>query len=429
MWHELPRNSSQMKRKSEELLCCQSVCLKCNLERQVRRTSEESPSKKLKRQCATSRARLTYMSPNSQVKRKASQKISKDSMSRKLNQYFAEKVTFDEEQNEELNNVMTVIKDSGKKAINGAQLQLEWYTFYFHALVLLLRLALVVFTCSPTAYDALKSFSILQLPSRSTLLAYKGAFLHQCGANHESIADQVAQFIVCCKYRRREWRQESKNVGVLIFDEVKVMSRLIWNSRSQTIIGLCMTHDQQSSLSDIYQLLSNESKFQQTSYILQFLWRDLAGDFDIIGPYFTSSKTLESKFIYSCVMETVKLFHLHGLKTLLLVCDGTSVNLTTLKATHSHFGVYPITSGDDHEPFKVSPKMLNPFDPPNHIHWMICPSHQLKNIINKLFSLQQNGTKDFTLKGVEFGWETIVSLYKRVCERVSKGLTRMVYLK
>uniref|UniRef100_A0A1X7VWU8 Uncharacterized protein n=1 Tax=Amphimedon queenslandica TaxID=400682 RepID=A0A1X7VWU8_AMPQE len=107
-----------MKRKSEELLCCQSVCLKCNLERQVRRTSEESPSKKLKRQCATSRARLTYMSPNSQVKRKASQKISKDSMSRKLNQYFAEKVTFDEEQNEELNNVMTVIKGKCRKELN-----------------------------------------------------------------------------------------------------------------------------------------------------------------------------------------------------------------------------------------------------------------------------------------------------------------------
>ena len=28
--------------------------------------------------------------------------------------------------------------------------------------------------------------------------------------------------------------------SVLIFDEVKVISRLMWNSRSQTIIGLAM---------------------------------------------------------------------------------------------------------------------------------------------------------------------------------------------
>ena len=27
---------------------------------------------------------------------------------------------------------------------------------------------------------------------------------------------------------------------------------------------------------------------------------------------------------------------------------------------------------------------------------------------------------------MKFGWETIVTLYKRDCERVSKGLTRMV---
>lgn len=44
-------------------------------------------------------------------------------------------------------------------------------------------------------------------------------------------------------------------------------------------------------------------------------------------------------------METFKLFHLHGLKTLLLVCDGASVNLSTLKATHGHFGAYPIKPG------------------------------------------------------------------------------------
>ena len=61
MWHELPKNTSMTKREAEELLCRQSIRLKCNLERQVRRTNEESPSKKLKRQCATSRARLTHV--------------------------------------------------------------------------------------------------------------------------------------------------------------------------------------------------------------------------------------------------------------------------------------------------------------------------------------------------------------------------------
>ena len=141
-----------------------------------------------------------------------------------------------------------------------------------------------------------------------------------------------------------EGKQESQKDGVLIFDEVKVINCLMWNLRSQKLIGLSMSSMEQSSLADIY-LLINGDRAQQTPYILQFLCRDLTSDFDIIGPYFTCSKTMDSKFILSCVFETVRLLHLHGLTTTLLVCDGGAANLSTLKATHGHFGAYPITAG------------------------------------------------------------------------------------
>lgn len=137
-------------------------------------------------------------------------------------------------------------------------------------------LALAVYARSPAAYDALKSFKILQLPSKSTLQSYTGAFLHQPGANHDSISEQVAQFLLHCHRRKQEGKKESKKAGALIFDEVKVISRLLWNSRSQKIVGLSMSHSEQASLADIYQLLK-ESHAEQTSYILQFLWRDLTG--------------------------------------------------------------------------------------------------------------------------------------------------------
>lgn len=44
-----------------------------------------------------------------------------------------------------------------------------------------IRLALAVYCRSPAAYGALKSFELLQLPSRSTLQAYTGAFLEDSG--------------------------------------------------------------------------------------------------------------------------------------------------------------------------------------------------------------------------------------------------------
>ena len=118
----------------------------------------------------------------------------------------------------------------------------------------------------------------------------------------------------------------------------------MWNSRSQCLIGLSMSHTELESLSDIYQAVDGNLA-QQTSYILQFLWRDLSSHFDIIGPYFTSSKTMDSKFILACVLETIKLFQVHRLTTLLLVCDGASTNLTTIKATHGCSGAYPIIKG------------------------------------------------------------------------------------
>jgi len=47
-------------------------------------------------------------------------------------------------------------------------------------------------------------------------------------------------------------KTEQKGYGVLIFDEVKVACQLMWNSRSQKLMGLAMTHDEQASLLDIY---------------------------------------------------------------------------------------------------------------------------------------------------------------------------------
>lgn len=50
----------------------------------------------------------------------------------------------------------------------------------------------------------------------------------------------------------------------------------------------------------------------------------------------------------------------------------------------------------------------------------------LKNMINALFSSRESGTKGFELDGVTFGWGAITALYERECDRVHRGLTRMV---
>ena len=49
-------------------------------------------------------------------------------------------------------------------------------------------------------------------------------------------------------------KQEPKADGVLIFDEVKVACQLLWNLRSNTLMGLAMTSKAQSSLNDVYKM-------------------------------------------------------------------------------------------------------------------------------------------------------------------------------
>ena len=65
---------------------------------------------------------------------------------------------------------------------------------------------------SAAAYDALKDFKILQLPSKSTLQFYTGAFLHDSGTNSACISHQVAQFVVFCEQCKKDGKMESQRM-------------------------------------------------------------------------------------------------------------------------------------------------------------------------------------------------------------------------
>ena len=165
-----------------------------------------------------------------------------------------------------------------------------------------------MFVRSPAAYEALKSFGILQLPSQSTLQSYTGAFLHEAGAATESIAKQVEMYKASIAQCKKEGKLAPQSDGVLIFDEVKVVSGLMWNSRNQRIIGLAMTERDQASLQDVYQSISPDQHVQQTTHMLQFLWRDLTSAFDIVGPFYSCSESMSAKLVMACVLETIQLF-------------------------------------------------------------------------------------------------------------------------
>ena len=142
------------------------------------------------------------------------------------------------------------------------------------------------------------------------------------------------------------------------------------------MVGLAMIHKDMSCLHDVHQALDSDALTKSTTYMLQFLWRDLTS-LDVEGPYCRNG-SFESKFIIGVVLETVKIFHLFGFQTSLLVYDGASCNLTAIKSTMGVSGIFGRNPLSDHD--KINPSFVNPFHPSKCIYWLIHPSHQVSYV-------------------------------------------------
>ncbi|XP_014674013.1 PREDICTED: uncharacterized protein LOC106814229 [Priapulus caudatus] len=226
----------------------------------------------------------------------------------------------------------------------------------------------------------------------------------------------------------RQGRPKPTGEGVLILDEVKVIGKLMWNSKNHEIYGLALTHNELTSLHDVYQSLDKQQKIQPAQNILQFLWRDLTSSFDVIGPYYPTEAAMDSKSTMTALLETMIICERHGFHVSAIVCDGASANLTTIKLLTTG------KRGPSQQESDIQPWFANPFREHAKVYWIICPSHQLKNMINALHNSRQQGARDFTslqptehgIGLVPFGWTAIQDLYKREVVRRDKGCLRMV---
>ena len=145
-----------------------------------------------------------------------------------------------------------------------------------------------------------------------------------------------------------------------------MQSRVIWNSANSAIVGFAMSSDDFSSLHDIYDGLDVNEKCQKTTYVMQFLWRDLTSDFEVIGPYFTCPSTVEMRFLHSIVTRTMLAFTQFGFAARALLCDGVSTNLSLLK----------LMCGHSNDMDTISPWFKSPFDGQT-VFLIVCPSHQV----------------------------------------------------
>ena len=102
--------------------------------------------------------------------------------------------------------------------------------------------ALAVYSRSPSAYEALQSFNILQLPGTTTLKSYTRSNKEAPGECSRRLADERVLYDALVQQHIKENRPHPPLYeGALIADEVKVAAKLHWNSRDDSIIGHSMT--------------------------------------------------------------------------------------------------------------------------------------------------------------------------------------------
>ena len=250
---QLAHNATAEEKSLKEVKCYPCKRLVFDLEHQKRRTALETPTRKVKRQHPSSRARMSYMSPASQAKRRKLAQYERTSNIRKLAQYEENEIVLDDEQNDEMcafvekmrDKELQKLFDEGDKHGVGGILKDIWATdlerqqkefahdqatnrkintvkamvssFFVIGnggrgnrwnmitirmgkctvrcewCILCLFAALAIYCRSPAAYKALKEFNILSLPSKSTLQSYSGVFIHAPGVSSACIADQVAR--------------------------------------------------------------------------------------------------------------------------------------------------------------------------------------------------------------------------------------------
>ena len=96
----------------------------------------------------------------------------------------------------------------------------------------LLTVALEVYTRSPTAYDALKGFGILDLPSVSTLKTFTSFNVESAGVSEERLAFARRQYDAMVDENHATHQSVPFNEGVLVFDEVKVGLKVHYHAKS-----------------------------------------------------------------------------------------------------------------------------------------------------------------------------------------------------
>ena len=251
---------------------------------------------------------------------------------------------------------------------------------------------------SAQSYESMRESGFLKLPSGRTILRYRNFNQPQSGWHEHSLRNMRESYDEFL--RQGKGRHDRAFMGGLYFDEVKVKEGLVWDERSDTLVGFvdsgCYPDSEEGEVEDLL-----------ATHVLQFSFKSLFSKFFFPCCYFFT-KSMKGYQLEDVIDAGVSSLHRFGFDVLVLCCDGGGSNRGFLRSFQDSSGAY------------YNKKSLHP------IFVISDPTHIVKKFRNNLSKSGQGAsfTRHLQVEGYSIVWKQIREVNERGSQR-QVGLTRI----
>ncbi len=274
--------------------------------------------------------------------------------------------------------------------------------FRFHPMII--RYCLSLASKSPSCYDELRNSKILRLPSRRTLRDYKNWVRPKRGFNCDIVSElteETTDFF------------DTQRYVILIFDEMKIQSNLVFEKSTGELIGFLDLGDPDVNYANL------EKVEKLATHVLAFIVRGVAVKLEFPLAHFATDGATAAQ-IMALFWEAVSILELTcNLWVIAAAADGASPN-------RKFFRLHSQLDGDCGK--DVVHRAINIYDPSRYIYFFADAPHLMKTARNCLSNSGAGKCSRYMWNsGLSLIWKHISDMYYADLERELKLLQKLTY--
>ena len=217
------------------------------------------------------------------------------------------------------------------------------------------------------AYEQLRRSGFLELPHKTTLNKYTGFASSGTGFKVEI----MKRF---CEDNDISNSKEFEKQVILLFDEMKIKSGLVYSKSSGKVIGFTELGDINAELDEFERRLADHKPKELAAYILCFMARGLIKRMCFPVGYF-SSQGFDSAQLFPVVWEAIRILQTAGFNVAAMVCDGAAPNRRFYK-------LHDLADGENKSPDGVIYWVYNKYCRSRKIYLFCDVPHLIKTLRN-----------------------------------------------